>query len=50
MGNSFLVGRQNLAANGEKQIYLDDNSTHIGGTTIGIDPYKVADGVLSPES
>ena len=46
-GTAFWWGGRTLPANGEKQIYLDDNSTHIGGTTIGIDPYKVADGVLT---
>jgi len=45
---TFLGGLRNLATNGEKQLYLDDDATLlVSGATVTADPFQLQDGVLS---
>ena len=41
-------GYGNVGSTGEKQLYLDDNSTTLSnGTVLNIDPFTFADGVMT---
>lgn len=46
---TFVGGGRTLSATtGEKQIYLDDNSTTLSsGATVGIDPFTLSNGILT---